>query len=289
MEKMNGFAVYTIQQGESRMSFVPEKGGTAFSLKFKDRELLYCHENFWDETYDDLIGGWPFIFPICARIARNDHYGQYLYNGQCYELPIHGFAPYLPWEVVAYETDRITLELAFTPETLKVYPFKFRVRLNYLITETQLFCHQEYYNLGKNPLPFYAGFHPYFAVTNKNKSFLNCHPTKLLQYNEQLTDIIGTKPLFHLPVALSTPEINENLLQLSEDNLIQIEFSDGLHLSMQDESHLFNYLQLYHIPEKSFFCVEPWMAFPNAMNTVEGVTWLAPDSMIEAKLRIDVK
>ena len=43
-----------------------------------------------------------------------------------------------------------------------------------------------------------------------------------------------------------------------------------------DDPSFFSYVQLYTIPEQPFFCVEPWMSFPNAMNTVSGVRWLQP-------------
>ena len=32
--------------------------------------------------------------------------------------------------------------------------------------------------------------------------------------------------------------------------------------------------------DQPFFCVEPWMGHPNAMNTVAGVHWLAPGGSV---------
>ena len=88
---INNFAVYIIisPDGQTRASFVPELGGVGCSIimphQGKSRELLYLHDNFWEKDLQDLRGGWPFLFPICGRLELKE-----------YQLPIHGFAPYIP-------------------------------------------------------------------------------------------------------------------------------------------------------------------------------------------------
>ena len=299
IEEKKGFKTYTIisQDQSSQMTFVPERGGMATSLVFpgvdgQAQEFLHCHDFVWDETIDDLPGGWPFVFPICARISRDGQPETYLYDGKLYQMKIHGFSWYLPWQVVETGQDNeIILVLTDTEQTREQYPFSFEVRLHYKISTGKLICEQSYKNTGDKPMPFAAGFHPYFKVPMpKDKVMLDYQPTRRFRYNDTLTDLVGEQALFTTPVSIADPAINENLTQVGEDKLLKLNYPDGLSLQMQvtsqEDPDLFSYVQLYHIPNKPFFCVEPWMSFPNAMNTVAGMQWLQPGVVMSAELSL---
>ena len=49
---------------------------------------------------------------------------------------------------------------------------------------------------------------------------------------------------------------------------------------------LYRHLVVYTPPGQPFFCVEPWMGFPNAMNTLLGARLLAPGAEDKGKLRV---
>ena len=51
----------------------------------------------------------------------------------------------------------------------------------------------------------------------------------------------------------------------------------------------FPFMQLYHAPEKPFFCVEPWMSHPNALNTQLASHVLFPSEFEEAVFKISMK
>lgn len=291
--KHNDFDVYTIvsADGKTRASFVPEKGGVGSSIVIPwrqgERELLYRHTHFWERGNSSLPGGWPFIFPICARIAREGIFGNYLYDSEIYNLPIHGFAAAMAWQVVISNSqkDRLTLILQDTTETLRCYPFNFRIELKYIVENGKLICQQKYVNTGNKALPYYAGFHPYFLTPpltqGKDKVMLNYQPTRRLRYNEKLTDIVGTQELFPLPASIADPVINEQLVELgSENKTITLTYPDGFKINMEaygvEDKHMFRYVQLYTQPTEPFICVEPWMAFPNALNSMLGARWLQP-------------
>lgn len=263
---INNFEVYSIvsPDGCTRASFVPEKGGVGCSIVMpcqgRPRELLYLHDNFWKNNELDLAGGWPFLFPICGRLDASGGY----------DLPIHGFAPYMPWEVLPdSRADQLSMQLTATEETLKVYPYEFKVQLTYKVANNKLICEQTYTNIGDKPMPYYAGFHPYFLTKDKQHTILNFQPIKRFKYNEKLTKIIGEQQSLEFPTSVANPEINEQLHEVGKDSLITLQYPDGFRLSMQavEDDHLFRYLQLYTIPGKPFFCIEPWMSYPGALNT----------------------
>ena len=185
----HGFETLTIvsEDASTQATFVPARGGAASSIimpvKDQPRELLFLHDFFWDAQIPDLPGGWPFCFPVCARLMRQGKPGAYLYDGKWYELPIHGFSWSSPWQVEAANNDSITLVLRDNEQTQAMYPFSFEVVLRYEVSRGQLNCHQTYRNLSDRPMPYYAGFHPYFLTpqgAGKDNVLLNYQPTRHL-------------------------------------------------------------------------------------------------------------
>ena len=211
-EKSNykGNEVYTIvsQSGNTRAAFVPAKGavGSSIMMPFADgmREILFLHDGFWEkENVFDLLGGFPFLFPVCGRLERMGHPGNYLYQGFTYNLPIHGFSAYSKWDVVdSSDPASLVMELQENKDTLAIYPFKFKIQLKYTVASGLLTCEQTYVNTDDKPLLYYAGFHPYFLTPlpeeGKEQVMLNFKPTRLFRYNDRLTDLNGEKKLFDL-------------------------------------------------------------------------------------------
>jgi len=297
---INGFEVYTIESADqkTRASFVPEKGGVGSSIVMphngKARELLFQHSHFWERNNPHLPGGWPFLFPVCARLERDNVAGDYLYDGHLYNLPIHGFAPYLPWEVSQHASDSLTLKLEANAQTLAQYPFDFCVELTYKISNALLLCEQSYTNRGDRPMPYYAGFHPYFLTPppqqGKEKVMVNFSAIRHLRCNDKLTNVIGEQELLPTPASVANPKINEQLSILGEDKVITLAYPDGFKLNLEimgiGEPDLFNYLQMYTQATEPFICVEPWMSFPNALNCVQGVRWLRPKQTERGVLKL---
>jgi galactose mutarotase-like enzyme len=296
-ETCNGYEVRTIvsSDGGTRASFVPEKGGMGSSLVIGGREMLFQHDFFWERQAEKIPGGWPFLFPICGRLERGGQVGQYLCDGRLRQMLSHGFGPRIPWKVV--ETDRedtMILQLTDTESTRQMYPFRFEVLLTYRAEKDALACEQIYSNRGNVPMPYYAGFHPYFRIpgpgAGKEKVLLDYKPVRAFKYNERLTDLAGETAVPRLPAAVTDPAINERITRVGEDRETKLVLPDGLTIHMAAEGvedpDLFPYIQLYTMADKPFFCVEPWMGFPNALNTVAGARWLKPGQSERGILRV---
>ena len=237
----------------------------------------------------------------------------YLYDGKQYPLKIHGFSWFEKWTVENITENSIEVVLRDNENTLACYPFHFEIKLKFTVFNGKFECHQIYKNTGREPraqatgivreatyrekpMPYYAGFHPYFLTPKmgfgKEKVVLHFHPVRRLKYNETLTDIIGEQPVFKTPVNITNPEINEQLSMLGEDKVATLTFPNGDVLKTNargiQDPDIFSYSQLYTIPEKPFFCVERWMSFPNALNTVSGVRWLNPSESEEALFQVSI-
>lgn len=295
LNKTNTLAKYTIISidDSTQATFIPARGGIGSSIimpgRSGPRELLSPP----DFTQAGFTGGWPFCFPVCGRLERYGQEGKYYYDGHVYTLPIHGFAGYQPWRVDTVARNRLKISLRDTAETLTQYPFPFQLTLDYTVNRSELLCLQTYTNRGHRPMPYYAGFHPYFLTPplheGKENVQLNYQAVKGFTYNSALTDLTGEQPPYPLPTAI-TADINERLTLLGEDKRLTLTFADGDILQMivegVEDSHMFPYLQVYTPKEKSFICLEPWMSHPNAMNTVNGVRWLAPGQHEQGLLRL---
>lgn len=102
----------------------------------------------------------PVLFPIVGRLKDN----QYQYNNQTYEMTQHGFARDNFFEVKNQDESSVDLELTDSPETLKKYPFKFRLVISYKLTGHALKVSLSVFNPNTDELLFSIGAHPGFNV-----------------------------------------------------------------------------------------------------------------------------
>lgn len=300
--KENNFKTITLaaEDGVTQAVVVPERGAWISSLilplKNGARETLFQHDHAWDAELKSLPGGSPFVFPICARIARGEKKNTYLYDGKQYELTIHGFSWREKWHVEHITKNSIEMVLRHNANTLQSYPFEFEVRLRYEVVPGKLICYQVYENQEKHrKMPYYAGFHPYFLTPHscdeKEKVIVDFKSLRRLKYNDTLTDIVGEQPILKTPISIMQPEANEQLnILCHQDKSAKLIFPNGdvININVTENAHYFPYLQLYTIPEKPFFCVEHWMGFPNALNSVDGVRWLKAGESESAVYEISV-
>lgn len=295
-----GFDAYTIlaEDNSIQATFIPARGAVGASIvidpKNTARELLFQHDTFWDKIWNDLPGGWPVCFPVCARLEAGGVAGAYRLNNQTYHLPIHGFAWSEKWAVSQHDASMIEMVLRDNANTFQQFPFHFEVILRYDLLPTHMRCTLTVKNTGKESMPYYAGFHPYFLIPeniDKQNVILDYQPIKRFQYNERLTDIVGEQPLFELPCAITTPEINEQLTLLGDDKSVRLQFPDmQLTLNTQgvEDPNLFPYVQLYTMPEQPFFSAEPWMGYPNMLNHPEDCHQLAPGASEQVILQLNI-
>jgi galactose mutarotase-like enzyme len=269
--------------GRTEASFIPEKGGICCSIIMPhgktDRELLFLPDDFWQIDNHELAGGLSFLFPICGNLERMGVEGNYLHDGNIYHLPTHGFSWNMPWKVINAASDTVILELTDTKDTLVMYPFSFKIQLIYKISDAKLTCEQVYTNIGTEPMVYYAGFQPYFLTPahdeGKEQVILNFRPKRLFRYNDQFTDLIGEKKPFEVPISIADHSMNEQLAEVDENSIVHLKYPNGFNLYMKT-CELFRYQQKSTVPQKPFICIEPWMGFPNALNTAIGSRWLMP-------------
>lgn len=155
----------TLKHSHTEVTLSAERGAIVTSCKVAGKELLYLDQATFDDPSKNVRGGIPVLFPICGPLAE----ATYEVAGDSYTMKQHGFARTLPWRVVESLEHRAVLELTDTPETLGQYPFAFVYRLTFEAIENGLRIEQEIRNKSAEPMPFQAGFHPYFLVGDKDQ------------------------------------------------------------------------------------------------------------------------
>ena len=85
----------------------------------------------------------------------------------------HGFARTSAWDVVATRCDdaaSATLRLVPSDESRGAYPWEFVASFTYTLRGQVLRIEQTFTNHSATPMPFGAGFHPYFHVPQREKT-----------------------------------------------------------------------------------------------------------------------
>lgn len=274
---------------QSRLEVVPERGAIITSWQVQGEEILYLDtERF---THPDLSvrGGIPILFPICGNLPDNT----YTYKGQPYQLKQHGFVRDLPWEVteqVTQDSASLTLVLNSNQQTLRVYPFDFQLAFTYQLVGNRLDIRQRYTNHSDEPMPFSCGLHPYFVTSDKTRLQFAL-PTN--QFQDQKTKI--THP-FTGKFDFNSEEIDVAARQLSSQSATVNDprsVAPTQHHTCQLQLQLtwdntYSTLVFWTLKGKDFYCLEPWSAPRNAINTGEDLIYLAPNDTHESLVQLEV-
>lgn len=126
-------------------------GAEARRWSVGDVELLWPGDrNVWNEIS-------PILYPVVGWLRDGVRVG-----GRKYDLGLHGFARHMPFEVVGRGRDYVRLALVDDRHTRAIYPFAFRLAVEYRLTATALQIAIDVENPGNVPAPYAVGLHPGF-------------------------------------------------------------------------------------------------------------------------------
>jgi len=234
-------------------------------------EALHFEQAVVDRYPREMYAGNPVLFPIVGpnHLPGRDH--AYEWEGRAFELPQHGFARRSQWTVVAQATDSVTVELCDTEATRACYPFAFRHTLAFRLNAGRLQCEQVVENRSAVPMPFAAGFHPYFRVPLSAKSRReDCFVV--------IPECRRMKPIGKFERFASEPFPEQNwsvaadvagtlyLGGLARRELVLVDPGASLEVVLNWEDapqHRFAALWAKDT-DTPFYCLEPWTALANA-------------------------
>lgn len=273
------FEMYELKE-ESTNSWIkvcPERGAIITSFGAFGEEFFYLDEDTFYDVNANIRGGNPILFPICGQLEG----GKYTLDGKTYNMKNHGVARINPWQVTGTGTENcasITLSLKSSEETKQSFPFDFELVFTYILKDGKLTIKQKYVNNSETAMPMYAGFHPYFKAEGKDIAY-HIDAAKYLDYNDmQVKPYVGKIDLTNMVESAAFLDAKEYGLSFELPGLnrtIKLEYGE-----------VFDYIVIWSVKDKSFVCVEPWMAKNNAFNNGEGIVFVNAKDKLETYFSI---
>lgn len=264
----------------SRLELVPHRGGIATRWQVEGQDILYFDEARFADPTLSVRGGIPILFPICGNLPDN----QYAIDHRSYTLKQHGFARDLPWQATEQATTdaaSLTLELESSTATLAQYPFAFRLSFTFLLCGHRLELRQRFTNLSERAMPFSTGLHPYFLVRHKDQLEFEIPAT---QFQNHLTGQVET---FGGQFNFSQTEIDLAFQGLTAQAATVTDHHLKRRLTL-GWSEAYTRLVFWTVQGKDYYCLEPWTAPRNAMNSGESLLIIAPEQTLETSVDLAV-
>lgn len=275
--------VLTDRGSGSTAEVVPARGGLVSRFTTADGPVLYLDEATLADPDKNVRGGIPILFPTAGRLAGD----RYVRNGVAYEMKQHGFARNLPWSVAGRNTAdaappgsaSVTLSLESTPGTRARFPFDFRLDFTFSLAGRTLSVDQSYANRGSEPMPLHAGFHPYFHVPDaaKRQAVVETAATRAFDNVAK-----AERPLGRLDLTLA--EVDLHLVDHGSSRCV-LRRPGAPPVVLEGSPEMTRWV-VWTLAGKDFVCVEPWTAPADALNTGEGLLWVAPGETRRLQLRI---
>lgn len=279
----NQYRTYTLydQAAQAELEVVPERGGLVTRWRIDGQDILYFDAERFANPAMSVRGGIPVLFPICGNIPDN----HYTLDGQTYTLKQHGFGRDLPWDVVeqvTHDEAALTVQLTHTEQTLATYPFEFCVRITYRLAGRTLTIDSVVENRSDRRLPFSLGFHPYFQVNDKTQLEFDL-PAH--QFQDQITKEIH--PFNGAFEDITADEIDVAFRPLSRQSA-QVRNRDRNSILTLTYDNAFSTLVFWTIGGKDYYCLEPWTAPRNALNTGESLITLNPHQSFTSRATLEI-
>lgn len=142
--------------------YILTDGHTAVTVNSKGAELASVVRNGCEYMWNADAKYWgrtaPVLFPIVGSLKDK----QYRHDGAVYPMGQHGFARDMEFELVSQSDTKITMALTDNEDTLRVYPFNFRLEISYELEGKSLTVSWRVVNTGNGTMYFSIGGHPAF-------------------------------------------------------------------------------------------------------------------------------
>jgi len=262
--------------GRSNVEVVPERGGIVARFSVGGRPVLYLDEATLADRTKNVRGGVPVLFPSPGPLAG----GKFSYGGRSGAMKQHGFARDVAWRVGDQGDRHVVLALEDDDATRAQFPWRFSLAYRYELDGPRLRVAQRIENRDDAPMPWAAGFHPYFFVRDADKSRARVPtPATRAWDNVQKREIALAGP-----IDLAAREVDLHLVDHGASEAT-LELGDGARVVVSG-SDAYRRWVIWTLAGKDFVCLEPWTAPADALNTGRDLRVLAPGASEELFVEI---
>lgn len=296
--------------GRWRMVVLPAHGGVLARLQVRSRE---------GEDYRDLVAGPdlaqpefrnPFyqgvpLYPFVNRLRD----GCWTFHDKAFRFPLneaarhnslHGFLYRRAMTVTdAWQSPheaQLALQFDYTGDEAG-YPFKALVELRYHLHSVEGLClTMGVTNHHSAPVPVGVGWHPYLSLgLPVDDLYLHLPPCERIEVDERLLPTGESQRFdkFREPTRIDAWQVDHcfRLLQASRRSVCRIRESHApgaFGLELWQDSEEFPWMQIYIPPDRGSIAIEPVSCGIDALNSGEGLRWLAPGERLTASCGISL-
>ncbi|MFA9398423.1 MAG: aldose 1-epimerase family protein [Clostridiaceae bacterium] len=274
------------------------EGAELTSIKGKNDNLEYLwigDKNYWGRHA-------PVLFPIVGKVNNNT----YRLNDEIYHLNQHGLARDCNFEILSTGENFIKFSLKYSEETLKIYPYKFNLKIKYTLIDSKIQIDYEVINLDKDEIYFSIGAHPGFnCPLLPNESFDDYYIQ--FEKNETCPTMVLNKEGFLKREKISYLK-DSNIINLNDNtfkndalifkNLISNRISLKSNKSSKSISLDFKgfpFLGIWSMPTGApFICMEPWFGhadfedFDDDFKNKPGIIKLNVNNSFKCNYKIEI-
>lgn len=278
---------------------IDKLGAQLTSIKDKENiEYLWtANEKYWARHA-------PILFPIVGKVKDN----KYKIDNKEYNLNQHGFARDSEFEILKNEDDILIYRLKYNEESLKKYPYKFELLIEYKLIDNKLQIKYKVNNLDDKKIYFSIGAHPgfncpllegekfedYYLEFDKKENLkrkmvdnkLGLYTGEYKEFMEEQKIINLNRELF-IDDAIVFKDFDSNKISLKNNKNQKI-------ISMNFEG--FKYLGIWtKTDDAPFICIEPWYGCADQIDFVgefkdkEGIIALDKKQEFECKYDIIIE
>ncbi|MEM1124095.1 MAG: aldose 1-epimerase family protein [Bacteroidota bacterium] len=229
-------------------------------------------EYLWQADPDIWGRHAPILFPIVGKLKAD----KMTVNGEVYSMKQHGLARNMDFELVESDKSSLTFELNSSTETLKHYPFAFRLRVKYTLQAQQLLTTYQVYNPSDVSLIFSIGGHPAFRcplhADEKRSDYQLIFNQKETAVTQRLDEGIrnGKTELILEDSAilpLKDDLFDQDALVFANLNSNQVSLCQGTQKQLTFHFNNFPYLGIWSKNRTApFVCIEPWFGIADHQN-----------------------
>lgn len=264
-------------------------GGSLLELKLRDRTLISSeHVTRLQHAFNSSI-----LFPFVNRLEN----GCYSFNGKNFSIPInesdrnnalHGlvFDKSFQCSGQDIQENKAKVILVYNEtQPVEGFPFKYSLKLEYILTEKALELQVEVNNTDQIEFPFNLGWHPYFKTNDLFNSELKINSNKKLLVNKNMIPNGEQHMDWNGFIKIEDKTFDDCFILNS--NQVELKTSD-YHFEFQF-SHKENYLQIYTPEDRKSIAIEPQTAPANSFNSKVGLKILKPNEKYSLKWKINLK
>ena len=279
----------TLENDRVRVQVIT-KGAELHSIYSKEHDLEYLWSGdakFWNRKS-------PILFPVVGTLKNNT----YFYKDKSYNLPRHGFARDMEFQVTETSAHSATLTLTDNEQTELNFPFQFRLDVVYTLSSDTVHVKYMVLNTGNNNMFFSIGSHPAFNVPLEKNLDYQDYYFEFNQIENGYRWLISREGLIEPNTVPFL--INTNVLpitkELFRDDALVFKYlnSNAVKLKSDKSSHGvevffpgFPFIGLWAAPGADFVCIEPWCGIADSTTSTqqlinkEGINLLTPAQAFE--------